>query len=322
MRPVDLLGLALEALAAHRTRYGLSALAVAVGVAAVVLLASIGEGTRRFIAAQMSAFGTTVIGVHPGRVETFGVPGAMGGGARPLTLDDARASARLPGVVSATPAVEATAEVELGALRRRVMVFGVGGAMPRTWSMRVGAGRFLPDQDWERGAPLAVLGPRLARELAAGAPVLGRVVRIGNARFRVVGVMEPKGSVFGFDLDDVAYVPVANAMRLFHRRELSEVNLMANSLVESDALAERARLLMIERHRGDEDVTIVTQRDALRAVDGIMTVVTGTVTAIAAISLLVGAIGIFTILWIVVHERVQEIGLVQAVGATRGQVLA
>jgi putative ABC transport system permease protein len=110
-------------------------------------------------------------------------------------------------------------------------------------------------------------------------------------------------------------------MRVFDQAELSEVNLLAASVDESAGLAERARALMLDRH-GHDDVTIVTQKDALAMVDAVMGVLSGTVTAIAAISLLVGAIGIFTILWIVVQERMQEVGLVMAIGARRRQVLA
>ena len=318
----DLLSLALEALRAHRLRYGLSALAVAVGVAAVVLMASLGEGTRRFISGQMSAFGTCIVGVHPGKVSTAGIPGAMGGSARSLTLDDARALARLPGVRGATPFVDGTSLVEYGTLGRHVMILGVGGRALEVWSMKVAAGQFLPDVDWKRGETVAVLGPTLKRELFGNSNPLGATVRIGRARFRVIGVAESKGTVFGFDFDDLAYIPVANALRLYDKSELAEVDLLAASTDESEQVAERARLLMIDRHSGEEDVTIVTQRDAMKTVDAIMNVVTGTVTAIAAISLLVGAIGIFTILWIVVQERVQEIGLVKALGARRRQVFA
>jgi putative ABC transport system permease protein len=322
MRLADLLSLALEALTSHRLRYGLSALAVGVGVCAVVAMASLGEGTRRFIQEQASTFGTSIVGINPGKVATMGVPGAMGGSARKLTLDDARALARLPGVVAATPYAGGTAEVEFGSRGRRVLVMGVGGRMPRTWSLRVAVGRFLPDVDWDRGTAVVVLGPRLKRELFGDGNALGQQVRIGRARFRVLGVMEAKGQLLGFDFDDIAYIPVANALRLFNQSELGEIDLLATSVEESQRLAERARRLMIDRHGGEEDVTIVTQVDALKMIDNIMDVVTGTVTAIAAVSLLVGAIGIFTVLWIVVRERIQEIGLVKAIGGTNRQIMA
>ena len=317
----DLLSLSFEALLAHRLRYALSALAVGIGVAAVVAMSSLGEGTRRFIQVQASTFGTSLIGVHAGKVSTMGVPGAMGGSARKLTLDDARALSRLPGVIAATPYVGGSAEVEFDRRGRRVLVMGVGGQMPRTWSMRVAAGRFLPDVEWDRSSAVVVLGPTLKRELFGDATAIGRQVRIGRARFRVIGIMEAKGRMLGFDLDDLAYIPVANALRLFNRPELGEVDLQAASISESERLADRARQLMIDRHGGEEDVTIVTQADAMKMIDAIMDVVTGAVTAIAAVSLLVGAIGILTVLWIVVQERVGEVGLVKALGGTDRQVL-
>jgi putative ABC transport system permease protein len=322
MTPRDILDLSLEALFAHRLRYGLSVLAIAVGVGAVVLLSSIGEGVRRYVIGQFNMFGTNIVGVHPGKVSTGGIPGGMGGSARKLTLDDARVLRRLPGVASATATASGTALVEHGDHGRRVFIFGVTAQVPRVWSMRVASGSFLPDLEWDRSSPVVVLGPRLKRELFRGENALGAFVRIGTARYRVIGIMESKGSLLGFDMDDTAYIPVASAMRLFNLSELSEVNLLAATTAGVDSVADRARRAMIDRHGREEDVTIVSQKDALRMVDGIMGVLTLTVTAIAAISLLVGAIGILTILWIVVRERTQEIGLVKALGGTRLQVLS
>ena len=321
MKTGDILGLSFEALHAHRLRYGLSALAIAVGVAAVVLLSSIGEGVRRYALEQFSMFGTRIIGVHPGKVTTGGIPGAMGGSARKLTIDDARSLRRVPGVVAAVAATEGTALVEHGDRGRRVFVFGVTAEVPRVWSMRVTTGSFLPDLDWDRASPVVVLGPTLRRELFGNENPLGAVVRIGTVRFRVIGVMESKGTLLGFDMDDTAYIPVRNAMRLFHRSEVSEINLLAATQADVDSVAARARRAMIDRHDGEEDVTIISQQDALKMVGGVMRVLSLTVTAIAGISLLVGAIGIFTILWIVVQERKGEIGLVKALGATRSQIL-
>jgi putative ABC transport system permease protein len=188
--------------------------------------------------------------------------------------------------------------------------------------MRVAAGRFLPDVEWDRGSAVAVLGPTLKRELFGNVAAVGRQIRIGQARFRVIGVMESKGMMFGFDLDDIAYVPVADALRLFNRPELGEIDLKATSIDDSERLRERARRLMIDRHGGEEDFTVMTQADAMKVIDAIMDVVTGAVTAIAGVSLLVGAIGIFTVLWIVVQERVREVGLIKALGATDAQVLS
>jgi putative ABC transport system permease protein len=317
-----LLALAFEALRAHRMRYGLSALAIAVGISSVVLMSSLGEGMLRFIQQQVSSFGTTLVGVHPGKISTGGMPGGMGGSARHLTIDDAKALRRIPGVVSAIPTAYGTGLVEYGRRGRRVFVYGVTAQMPRAWSIRIATGQNLPDLDWDRGSPFVLLGPRLKRELFGDANPIGAVVRIHRMRFRVCGVVETKGQFLGFDIDDAAYVQVASAMRLFNSPELQEVDLVAATVEESELLAERARVLMKERHGGQEDVTIVTQKDAMEMMSNILRVVSGAVTAIAAISLLVGAIGIFTILWIVVGERTQEIGLVMSLGGKRSQILA
>jgi len=317
----DMVGLSLEALRAHRLRYGLSALAIAVGIAAVVLMSSIGEGTRRFILNQVSQFGTTIIGINPGKVSTHGIPGMAGGSARLLTIDDARALKRVPGVDEVVALTFGTALVEWQNRGRRTFVYGVTAGAPKAWNMPIAQGQFIPDMDWESGSAVTVLGPKLKRELFGEAPALGEIVRIGLARYRVIGVMEPKGTYLGFDLDDCAYIPVASAMKLFNRPELAEIDLLAHSTEVVDVVVERVRATLIDRHRGEEDFTVVTQKDAIKMVDNIMAVVTTTVTAIAAISLLVGAIGILTILWIVVRERTPEIGLVKALGADRRTIL-
>jgi putative ABC transport system permease protein len=321
MNPDDLLGLTLEALRAHRMRYALTALAIAVGVAAVVLLSSIGEGTRRVIVEQFSQFGTTLISVTPGKTETAGMPGILGGSVRKLTIDDARALARVPGVTAVMPNAYGSAIVEYGNRGRRVYVYGATAEVPIVWSMDVAVGEFLPEMDWDRGSPVVVLGPTLRRELFGEANPLGQIVRIGQSRFRVIGIMESKGQMLGFDLDDAAYIPVADAMKLFNRPELDEIHLLAATPDDIAPAAERARLLLIDRHANREDFTIITQEDSMGMVNRILDIITGVVTGIGMISLFVGAIGILTIMWIVVQERTQEIGLAKALGATRGQIL-
>lgn len=320
MRTRDLLELAFEALNAHRLRYRLSSLAVAVGIAAVVLMSSIGEGTRRFVERQISMFGTTLVSINPGKIETHGVPGGLSGGTRKLTIEDGMALARLPQSASAVAVAHGAARVEHAGRARSIMIFGVTPQMPQTWQMKVATGSFLPDGPWDRGAPVIVLGPRVARELFGSESPLGAMVRVGTARFRVIGVMESKGMYLSFDLDELAYVPVARALQLFNLAELTEVDLMARSLADVDALEAAAASLMKERHRA-EDVTVISQKDAQAMVGNILAVLSAVVTSIAGISLLVGAIGIFTILWIVVNERTAEVGLVKALGANPPQIV-
>lgn len=318
----DLAGLTFEGVRAHRLRYALSALAVGVGVAAVVLLASIGEGTRRYITRQLTQFGSTIISVNPGKVETGGVPGMMGGSERKLTLDDARALTRLPGAAGVVPVTFGTAVVEYRGRSRSVYVYGATREMDEVWSWRVAQGDPLPGGDWERGGAVAVLGPKVKRELFRDESPLGAAIRIGEARFRVTGMMESKGQFLGFDMDDAVFIPAATGLRLFNLSELQEIDVLASSPDDIDPLVARIRALLKDRHQGNEDFTIMTQADAMAVVDRILGIITGVVTGIAGISLLVGAIGILTIMWIVVRERTSEIGLAKALGAKRSQIRA
>jgi len=315
----DLIALALGALRSHRLRTFLSTLGIAIGISAVILLTSIGEGTRRYIVGQFTQFGTNIIAVHPGKTKTSGMPGMFGGTTRPLTIDDALALARIPGVERVVPAAFGTARVEAGARGRNVTVYGVTPDIETVWRFRVRVGQMWPAGDPRRGAPLAVLGPKLARELFADTNPLGTTVRIGGRRFRVLGIMEPKGQMLGFDLDDAVFIPVATALQLFNLAELGEIDVTYGAVAATDRVVADIVRILAARH-GEEDFTVTTQEAMLDVFRSIMRIVTLAVGAIAGISLLVGAIGILTMMWITVRERTAEIGLVRAVGASRAQV--
>ncbi len=320
MRGGDVVRLAVGAVLAHRLRSSLSLLGIAIGIAAVIILTSIGEGTRQFILSQFTQFGTNLLAVTPGKTKTLGIPGVLGGSTHKLTLEDAIALRRLPGVKRAIPLVVGSARVATEGRGRSVTVFGVTSDMPELWKFTVRQGTFLPAGDSRRRAPVAVLGSKLKEELFGDANPLGRFIRIAAHRFRVIGVMAPKGQMLGFDIDDAVYTPVASAMQMFNMDELVEIDVTYSHERDTDAVVERIRRLLIGRHRGTEDFTITTQAAMLSALDGIMRVVTLAVGAIAGVSLIVGAIGILTVMWIAVGERASEIGLLRAVGATAGQV--
>jgi putative ABC transport system permease protein len=316
----DCVRLAVGAIAGHRLRSILSMVGIAIGIAAVILLTSIGEGTRRYILAQFAQFGTNLIAIHPGKAETSGMPGVFSGTTHHLTIDDAEALARIPGVERVVPTAFGTARIEAGPRARSVAVNGVTPDIQTVWKFHTRLGAFWPAGDPRRGAPLTVLGPKLAHELFGDTSPLGQFVRIGGTRFRVIGVMEPKGEMLGFDLDDTAYVPVATAMRLFNLLDLGEIDLTdppaeATARVEADVIR-----VLKARHDGEEDFTVTTQQAMLDVFGNVMGMVTMAVGAIAGISLLVGAIGILTMMWITVRERTEEIGLARAIGASATQV--
>jgi putative ABC transport system permease protein len=211
--------------------------------------------------------------------------------------------------------------VEYGELTRNTFVYGSTADGPAVWKMDVRQGRFLPPGDLRSGAPVVVLGPTLKRALFGEANALGQAVRIAGRRFRVIGIMAPQGQFLGFDIDDAAYIPVALAMPLFNRDDLQEIDVLVANTSLTDAVAADMRDLLMERHHGEEDFTITTQTGMLDSFGRIVDVVSGSVGGIGAISLLVGAIGILTMMWITVNERTAEIGLAKAIGATPRQIL-
>jgi putative ABC transport system permease protein len=311
---------AARAVFAHRLRSGLSALGIAIGVASVVLLTSIGEGARRYIFEQFNQFGTNLLAINPGKAETVGLPGILGGTTHKLTFDDVLPLERLEAVQEVLPMAYGTARVEARGRGRSVYVYGVTPNVPRVWNMGVRQGSFWPEADPRRGYATAVLGPTLKRELFGSANALGELVRIGGGRFRVIGIMEPRGSLLGIDIDDAVYIPTASAMTLLKRTELDEVHVQYRPGYDYHLLVERVTDVLAERHRGNEDFTITSQEAMLEVFGNVMNVITAAVGAIGGISLLVGMIGILTTMWIAVGERTPEIGLLRAVGAGRAQV--
>ena len=320
MRAADLLRLTLTTLWSDVLRSALTVLGIAIGIAAVLLLTAIGEGTHAFVLDEFTQFGTNVIAINPGRAQTVGVPGVLGGTTHPLTVEDAEALERIPGVRDVLVVSVGTARVEANGRGRSVLVYGANDALPTVMASSVRQGRFLPAADPRRPSAVAVLGPTLKRELFGEENALGRTVRVGGRRFRVIGVMASKGQFLGIDIDDTIYVPVGAALDLFHLTELFEIDVVFAAGAAEDRIVEQIRAVLRERHRGADDVTITTQADMLSVLDSILGVLTKAVGAIGAVSLLVGAIGILTVMWIAVHERTAEIGLLRALGAGRAQI--
>ncbi len=316
----DFLKLSIGSVTAHRMRSFLTALGIAVGIASVILLTSIGEGIHRFVLAEFTQFGTNLIAVTPGKHSTLGMSGAVVSNVRPLSMDDAAALRRLPRVLNVVPVIQGNAAIEFERRSRRTMVLGVGSAVPQVWSMRPSVGRFLPEDDLGHARPFAVLGSKLRNELFATENPLGKRIRIGSESYRIIGVMESKGQMLGFDLDDAVYIPAQKAISMFNRESVMEVDLLYSPDTDSATLSEDIRKLLTARH-GSEDFTIITQDQMLETLGSILNVLTLAVGALGAISLLVGGIGILTIMTIAITERTPEIGLMCAVGARRREIL-
>lgn len=316
----DFVRFTVSSVLAHRLRSILTALGIAIGVAAVVLLTSIGEGIHRFVLAEFTQFGTNLVGINPGKATTFGGSVGVFGTVRPLSIDDARALERVPHVLASVPLVQGNASVEGFSRERRTTVYGVGSNFPDAFKFNVAAGEFLPPDDPRAPRAYAVLGSKLKKELFGDHSALGNRIRVGGNRYRVVGVMESKGTVVGFDLDDTVYIPAARALDLFNRDSLFEIDVMYTEDAPVNEVIAGIERVLIARH-GGEDFTVTTQQQMLDVLGSVLDVLTFAVGALGGISLLVGGVGIFTIMTISVRERTAEVGLLRALGARQEQIL-
>ena len=306
---------------AHKLRSFLTMLGISVGITAVVLLTSIGEGLYQFVLSEFSQFGTNLIAVNPGKVSTHGMSMGVFGSVRPLTIEDAEALKKLSSAESVVPVVQGNAEVEGNGRTRRTTVFAVGSDFPTTFKVKINSGRFLPEEDPTAPRAFVVLGAKVKNELFGNKNPLGQRMRIGGDRYRIIGFLESKGQILGFDLDDTVFIPTARGLDLFNREGLMEIDLTYKEGANTDKIVAGIKRILEARH-GKEDFTITTQEQMLDVLGSILNVLTFAVGAIGSISLLVGGIGIITIMTISVNERTTEIGLLRALGAKQSQILS
>lgn len=316
----DLITLISSSFLTYRMRSFLTGLGIAIGIAAVILLTSIGEGLHQFMLSEFSQFGTNIISVQPGKTQTQGGNVGIFGSVRPLTLEDADNLRRLPYVEHVIPALVGNAEVRANGRTRRTMVLGEGRDFSKAFTIKVRSGSFWTDEDNEQARAQAVIGAKIQQELFAGVNPLGQYLRVGGQRYRVVGVMESKGQILGMDMDDSVFIPAARAMELFNRPGLMEINVSYRADVNANTVIRILTEHLKERH-GREDFTIISQEQALEVLSSVLNILTFAVGALGGISLLVGAVGILTIMTMAVTERTSEIGLLRALGAQERQVL-
>ncbi len=322
MRWPDLLRFSVRSLRGYPLRSSLTLAAMAIGVAAVVLLTSLGEAARRYVTGEFASLGTHLLIVLPGRAETAGATAGLlvGETPRDLTVADAVALTRLAEVRRVAPISVGSAPVGWGGREREVPILGSNAEFLDVRRWRMAQGRFLPPGDPERAQPVCVLGAKVRRELFGAEPALGQWVRIGARRFRVVGVLSTEGRSLGLDVEDLVVVPVASAQALFNNPSLIRILVEARGR-ETIEEAKRAVVAALkERHQGEADVTVVTQDAVLATFDRILRSLTYTVAGIAGISLVVAGILVMNVMLVVVSQRTAEVGLLKALGAPRRQV--
>lgn len=319
MHIIDIINLSYRTVISHKLRSILTALGLIIGIASVIVLTSIGRGIHGFVLSEFTQFGTNLVAVFPGKTTTLGLSGATISTVRPLSLADAVSLGKLDNIIASLPLVQGNARVEAGKKQRRTTVLGVGAAVPEIWKIKVAKGRFLPVNEQVNPRAFAVLGHKLAAELFAENNPLGQRIRIGRDRFRVLGVMEKKGQMMGYDMDDTVYIPTAKALDMFDREGVMEIDLLFNSNMPAKTIEHEIKRLLKMRH-GHEDFTIITQDQMLKSMDSILNILTLAVAALGSISLLVGSVGILTIMTIAVSERISEVGLLRAIGAEQNMV--
>jgi putative ABC transport system permease protein len=324
---IESVKMAATTLVANKLRSSLTMLGIIIGNASVIAMIGIGEGAQKYVAKELESLGPNVLFVIPGNRETQRVSLDL---PRTLVLEDARAIAtQVPSIQSV--AAESNSR-QLVTYRNKNANVNIIGTTPQFLPVRqfdVARGRFLTELDIKRSNQVAVLGAELANRLFDNADPVGQQLRIKNVTFQVIGVMESKGSNLGVDYDDAVLVPITTqANRIAGRTSPYGVELTYLVAAAKDANSVEAAEFQITnllrlRHKltGEDDFTIRSQKDALETVGKITGALTVMLTAIAAISLFVGGIGVMNIMLVSVTERTQEIGLRKAIGAREEDIL-
>jgi putative ABC transport system permease protein len=315
-------GVALESIVASPVRSFLTTLGVVIGVLSVILLVGLGDGLRGYLAETFAGLGSNLIEVAPGKQERRGMGPPPLNNPRKLTMEDVRQlSRRARSLDAVSPVVFGGATLRIEDRRRDVAVMGTGALYLEMRNLKIGAGRFFDEEDAENGRHVTIVGQTIVREMFGDTNPLGRTIKMSDVPFRIIGVMSPKGQTFGFDWDDIAYIPAQSALDLFNLDGVTQILARSRDRSTPKGAMQDIVDVLLSRHNGQEDFTVRSQDDLLETFNGIASTMTLVLLAIASISLVVGGIGIMNIMLVSVKERTREIGIRRAVGARQSDIL-
>ncbi len=319
----DLFLLALKTIFAQPFRATLIIIAMTIGISSVSILTALGESARSFVVGEFQALGTNLLIMMPGRSETVGgQPPVLGETPRDLTLDDAKAIAQIPLLKAIAPITIGSAPVSTAGLEREATIMGSSAALREVRHLDLARGQFIPTMDFDKAAPVCVIGQTIKEELFANRQSLGEWLRINDRRYRVIGVLGNTGQSVGVGFDEIVIIPIASAQMLFNNYSLFRILAEAKSQQAMYQASEQIRKIIKLRHEGEDDITIITQDSVVQTFNDILLSLTLAVTGIAGISLVVAGVLIMNVMLVSVTQRTAEIGLLKALGAGRRQILA
>ena len=320
MKGFEAFRVALDALRGNRVRSLLTMLGIIIGIAAVIVVVSIGAGARDQIESQVEGLGSNLVLVVPGQLDTAN-PGQGAQAASPLQLSDADVlGAVVDDDAAVTARISSAATVRAGSRERYVTVQGSDQNLPYVFTRPVAQGEFFTQGDVDTRQRVAVLGSATSQNLFAGADPVGRQITLAGTRFRVVGVLAEQGESFGVSQDNEIHIPITTAQRLFGIDRVDAFAVKAPSAADVPALSRGLRTALTQEYPG-QVFSAVTQTQILGVIGDILGLLTAVLASIAGISLLVGGVGVSNIMLVSVRERTREIGLRKALGARQRDVL-
>ncbi len=323
MQYKEILRLSMESLVAQKLRTVLTVLGMVIGVGAVVLLVSLGQGAKNYVMEEFEGLGSNLIVIQPGKSDRkthMGPP--VGAAQRKMTIADVSAIERKAlNVEAVSGLVLGTVSVRHEDSLSNITVFGTNDRFPDILSISIGRGGYFTREEDEYKRRVVVLGRNVVEQLFGDEDPIGRTVKLNESEFRIVGVLAPMGDKLGLNFDELGFIPTEAALKLFNEDKLFGIRVKASSRGSIDDAAAEITEILKERRDGEEDFTVITQVSMMESLGTILNMLTYVLAAIAAISMIVGGIGIMNIMWVSVVERTQEIGIRRAVGARRRDIL-